>query len=252
MRDADFVAEEELLRQVESLKSDLPRAYDERAFRHALKVLRRRNRVPLLWIAIWGWLVLVGLIVANYLIFRAFGVNYFAWYIDNGAVIAIALAFISALVDLDREPDHIAAHPWSYLSSWVLMLMKISLTWSPVFARPTVESTRYRSVFLDWLFSHIAFGLYALALAGYLLVAAPLQYWLNLVTGAPARAAIGAPIKITDHRTYEGDREIRTLIEMPRNKPLPADFAEIGFGSKPVTATAAVSAGVLWLLSQLF
>lgn len=266
LRGLDYAAENDALRRLdealatldeaqgrdEPLRSRDPREYARLAGNTA-RPFRRRNVAPLAWSALAGWAFLAVLIAANYLVFRTLGENYFRWYLENGAVIAVALAFVSVLMELDRVPNLVSAHPLGYMGAWAQVLSEVMTAWIPVFEPPFPESTRVRSLVLDTLLSWLVFVLYVAALLGYALVVAPLQYWLNLAVGAPARSAVGSSVKAVVER--ETRTTTMTLVpaagarEPGGTKGIERE--EIGFGRRPVAATAAISAGILLIFSRV-
>ena len=45
--------------------------------------------------------------------------NYLRWYAESGSVIALVFAFVARTVDLDQEPELVAAEPNVYLGAWL-------------------------------------------------------------------------------------------------------------------------------------
>ena len=88
---------------------------------------------------------------------------------------------------------------------------------------------------------------FALATLAWLLLVVPLQYFLYLVTGAPARVACASPtrasVEIKAKETIYGE----TL----KSDALAEGAMESGFSAKPVTFTAAITTAVLFAVSQL-
>jgi hypothetical protein len=73
------------------------------------------------------------------------------------------------------------------------------------------------------------------------------QYFLYLVTGAPARVACASPTK-----AWVKDEERQTMIsEALKSEAMPKGAIESGFTAKPVTFTAAITTAVLFAVSQL-
>ena len=60
---------------------------------------------------------IVALVAANYAVFRLLDHNYFRWYLDHGAELALALSLVALAVDLDRDPTLVAANS-ILLRSW--------------------------------------------------------------------------------------------------------------------------------------
>jgi hypothetical protein len=81
----------------------------------------------------------------------------------------------------------------------------------------------------------------------WLVVVVPIQYFVYLVTGAPAREACGSPARVFFKR--EGDE--LAFREALKDEELPKGAVESGFSSRPVSFTAAVTAAVLFVTSLL-
>jgi hypothetical protein len=87
-----------------------------------------------------------------------------------------------------------------------------------------------------------------LATLAWLLLVVPLQYFVYLVTGAPARVACASPT-----RTWVGSEgtQSTTVAEALKSDALPKGAIESGLTAKPVTFTAAITTAVLFAVSQL-
>ena len=182
---------------------------------------------------------IVALVAANYVVFRLFDRNYFRWYLDHGAVLALALSLIALAVDLDRDPTLVAAHPGRYSAGWLAVVGETLVYLS----RDVAEN---RAVgFLDMLFTGLYGLAFAVVAACWIAVVAPLQYFITLVTGAPARGAV-----VSRRMWVERSGKTVSLIHGPAAK-MPTGAEEIGLGRRPVTVTSSVTAGVLFVFSLL-
>jgi hypothetical protein len=87
-----------------------------------------------------------------------------------------------------------------------------------------------------------------IALIGFawLLVIAPIQYFVTLLTGAPARVALGSKTGVS--AITEGD--LTTIITGTVDPPLGAKPVGL-LKDNAVTVTSAITAGFLFLLSKL-
>jgi hypothetical protein len=92
----------------------------------------------------------------------------------------------------------------------------------------------------------IVVGLYV-ALAAWVLLVAPAQYFVYLVAGAPAREALASPRRLW-LRVTPGETEFATDSKL---NAVPEDASESGFTAKPVTFTAALAAVLLFALDQI-
>ncbi len=202
----------------------------------------------------------------NFVVFAAFGGAYLDWYLQNGSIIAFVFAVVAVAIDLDREWNLIAAHPLNFLTGIgqlvTQVLMAIRQLLSPAWADAKLAEmgggygslqSRYRSPTLDSAVTILFALTFIAAMLAWALVVAPLQYWVNLLCGAPARTGLAS-----QDRTYREDRDglIRLVLE-PETKGELEDAHKSGtvsvlsFASKPVTFTAAIAAAVLWAVSQL-
>jgi hypothetical protein len=251
MRRPDFTAEDALLKAHKEGGASVPDQADA-LMRGIIRSHRRANRAPLFWLAIAGWAAIAGAIAINSMAFNLlFSVNYIGWFIENGALISISVGAIAAVLDLDWDEELVAAFPLNYFAALLLVLTRVAFAWGTVFAPPEPISTRYRSVVLDLVFANLALVAFVSAVAIYVIVVAPLQYFVNLIAGAPARAARGSGLRPVVRRSANasGGTTIH-LEEVDRNAALPADGTEFGFGVKPVTSTVAISAALLLAVSQ--
>lgn len=192
------------------------------------------GRLALLGLALEG-----GLLLANYWIFGLFGEEYFRWYLLYGGAFALVFALISGAIDLDRYDGLVAAAPGRYLAAWMDVVGSIFSWWST-----SLGSTK-RPPSADILPTALIALVASLALIGWVVVIAPLQYLVTLLCGAPARLAIASDRKFVVSRS----EEIIVWRAMPVDRPTPEGATEIGFRTKPVTFANAIAAGVLWGIS---
>jgi hypothetical protein len=137
----------------------------------------------------------------NWLWFDLVGSDYLEWFVDNGTLIALAFALVSVAVDLNRHSGLIAATPSGFVAAILGVFAELGESLGSLFAKPRADvdlwdsglatlTSRYRSKALDTVFGGIFLGLFFVVMAGWLFVVAPLQYFLNLPCGAPARMAL--------------------------------------------------------------
>ena len=191
-----------------------------------------------------GWTILGVAIAANYLVFRAFlDTNYFSWYLANGALISLVFGFVSLAVRLDDYPNLVSSNPMRYLYACLTLNLHLFVAWNQVIAvDPEHASGLLLSKLFDLVISLLAWIAVAVAFVGWLLVVAPIQYIPYAVLGAPARNALRNP------SGPAFDPETDTTI------PVSAEASKtghvIGYVEKPVALTAALTAAVLWTLSE--
>jgi hypothetical protein len=212
------------------------------------KPLTEYSRRAKLWVPLIGWAVILAVIAVDYAVFSAFGVNYFRWYIDNGAIIALIFGLVTVVLDLNRLQQLISVHPGEYAGDLSFLLAEISWLFFALDDRFRADTFWYRSLGLDRFFNLIVLAIYVVAMAAYVVVVAPLQYWVNIVCGAPARIALSSPTKGVRVDENANSRLTRFPIEKPIDE---STTHELGFRARPVSATAAIAAAVLWIVSQL-
>lgn len=183
---------------------------------------------------------IAALVAANYGVFRVLDHDYFRWYLDHGAELALGLSLVALAVDLDRDPTLVAAHPSRYSAGWLALVGTTFLyLGDDVLRNPRVGT--FDSLFI--MLFDLAFAAVALC---WLTVVAPLQYVITVVTGAPARGAL-ASRRIWVERS---DKRVLLLKKGPAVK-MPDGAEEIGFAGRPVTVTSSITASALFVVSLL-
>lgn len=100
---------------------------------------------------------------------------------------------------------------------------------------------------IDSLFAALFALTFGLASIAWLVIVAPLQYFVYLLTGTPAREACASPGRVWFKREGNLDQVGDTL----KSDAVPEGAVESGFSARPVTFTAAITAGVLFAVSKL-
>jgi hypothetical protein len=213
---------------------------------------RRTVRAELVGIA-----ALAALAGFDSLWFAALGENYFRWYIDNGAVIALLFGVVAASVDLDTHPALIAASPRGFIRGVVGVILELTLSLRILFGGAwRAESAR---PWPDRALARMFRAIFTAAMCAWALVVAPLQYVVNLVCGAPGRMALAAERTVWRVKVGTGATEYvegaRDLSEDGRRSLAGARqegrAREITFATRPVTFAAAIAAALLFGASQL-
>jgi len=205
--------------------------------------------------ALGGWAILGLILAADMLVFAWLGASYPAWYLANGALLAFGVSLLSAVgIELDRAHDLISAHPGYYLWGWVRVGSAWSEVWDPTQLQPRVPTIGARSVTADRLISRSMLLLARVALVGWFLVAGPLQYVLNLLCGAPARAALGSGQVVWEWEERSADDQVvglRTVSHSASDAKPDRAAQRVGWDVKPVSATYAVAGFVLFAVGRL-
>lgn len=224
-----------------------------------------------------GVLVLIGVVVLWQVAFdRWFNESYVGWYLSNGALISVLLALMSSTNDLNTNHGLISSHPFHYVAGTTLMFAVVSLSGRalagrraslPVLSRVFMTSRHNKPAvrayaWVRWVIEATAFALsvgmmviFMVAMwvvqASWLLFVVPLQYFVTLVCGAPARFALQSDERawVERHPTDSGGTRVSLTYGSRAN--MPKEATESGWTAKPVTFTAVVSAAVLLLLSRV-
>jgi hypothetical protein len=232
---------------------------------------RARRRAMLrfeLPVAATGLVILAALAAINYLWLGALGVDYFDSYLESGFLVSLVFGVVAVAIDLDSQPNLIAAHPGIYLAETFVLLRNLAGALEVLFERPRSERTlaqaglavmgyRYRLRTLDLALSWLFMLSFAAATLAWALLIAPLQYWLYLVCAAPAREALASSKTLWVVRSATGNellfapkdpnefekRELQKAHEQ-------GDMTEVGFAAKPVSFTAAIATAVLFGISR--
>lgn len=233
---------------------------------------RARRRAMLqfeLPVAVQGLLIIAAISAINSVWLKALGVDYLDSYLQSGFLVALLFGIVAVAIDLDSNPNLIAAHPFGYGGGVLELLSKLYAALSNVLRPPRSDRRlaeaglpfmgfRYRSRTLDLALNLLFTWSFFAATVAWALLVAPLQYWVNLVCGAPAREALASSKTLwvvrSAHRTellfahkdpnqFEED-ELRKAHER-------GEMTEVGFAAKPVSFTAAISAAVLFGISEL-
>jgi hypothetical protein len=209
---------------------------------------------------IGGLAVLLAVAGLNALWFHAAGESYLEWFLDNGAIVALVFGVVSAAVDLDSHPDLIAAAPLHYARGVVGAIgLEVTMAFWALSGdeRSDAElATGPRLRLLDMVLAMAFMGCLALALFAWAVVVAPLQYFVNLVCGAPARVALASGTtawrvrRDALHTEYlKAPKGLADAgLEQARER---GDAVEVTWAAKPVTVTAAIAAALLFGASQL-
>ena len=175
-------------------------------------------------------------LAADYLLFRfAFHTNYFHWYIVYGGAFALALTVFSVAVELDDEPNLVAADPSDYVGAW-FFFFGISFFWlrGVVTARPENHAEMFDPV-ITAPFAVV----WMVAVFAWLLIITPALYFITFVCGAPIR------------QTRSTTSEVLIQV-IPRDQGAGRTLnVGLNVKKKPVSATNAIAAAVLFGLSFL-
>jgi hypothetical protein len=181
---------------------------------------------------------IAAVLAANYLLFKlAFDTNYFRWYVAYGAAFALALTVFSVVVELDDEPNLIAADPSDYAGAW-LAFFGFGFFWLYNIVKGAKPETRAES--FDGPITALFVVAWMIAVFAWLVIIVPALYFITLVCGAPIRQT-------------RATTSVILIQAIPRDVQRSAERRTFNIGlnikKKPVTATSAIAAALLYGLS---
>lgn len=220
-----------------------------------------------------GGAVSLVLIVALILFYRwafyhLFNQVYLRTYIKYGYLMMLAFTFLTLVVDLDDNRDLISPHPFRYLKAcWRALRvpaytvggdwrLETKETHAPFDADAKQTETIWDKLLqpfkafsdiFDLFVSGAFFIIFIVVIFIWLLLVAPLQYFIFLFCGAPVRVLMrqkGKPL----HAPYEASASEARVQEQSAASATDLDSTV----SKPVRMTAALAVAVLWMLSIVF
>jgi hypothetical protein len=201
--------------------------------------------------ALLGLAGFAALIAADELVLRAlFGTHYLSWYLENGAIVSLVVAFVTlAWGDLNDVPSLISAHPLEYGAAHVALCVLPSQSLAAILAprRDRPQTAPIGLPVLDAILTVAVTIVLLAAFVAFVLVVAPIQYFVYLVAGAPGREAYASP-----ERAWYRIRAREILVESgPRTDELPAGADESAYTAQPVTLTAVLAPGLLFVTQQV-
>lgn len=184
--------------------------------------------LDILWLA--GLAALVG---AAWLIFGRFGANYLHFWQGSGALIGLGITAASwAWGSVDRHPGLVSANPRIFASS------ALQLAGLPLVAFGGHLRAKAQVPVFDRVAILPAAAIFAAAVTGWLLLIAPAQYFVFLVTAAPSRVA-----QASDYRVFAffgRDGRLRTAEQ--NSAPPDAGWWDASMRDRPVSMAGAFTA----------
>jgi hypothetical protein len=179
------------------------------------------NRGKRHWQTLISLLLIIGLIFLNRWLFRIwFDIDYIRWYLDNGALFSIVFGFVGlAGAKPDESIGLISLNPARYLEA-VFDLT----TWPLLAASEALDSSQYgRSLANSLLLVPLSFILLGGVIL-FLIVGAPLQYFIHAVCGAPGRAVHDA-VGVRSYWIVQGDKIRTRIVKSPKGE-LPDELVD--------------------------
>lgn len=199
-----------------------------------------------------GLAAFVGLIAADELVLRAlFGTDYVGWYLANGVIVSFVVTVATlAWSDLNDLPGLISAHPLEYAAAHVALCVLPSQSLAAILAPRGATRSQTAPIglpVLDAILTAAVTVVLLAAFAVFILVVAPIQYFVYLIAGAPGREACASP-----ERAWYSIRAREILVESgSRSAELPAGAEESAYTARPVTLTAAIASAILFATQQV-
>lgn len=205
---------------------------------------------PLLYLAF-----LAGIVTINWLLFRyIFDQNYFIWYITNGTLIGIIVGFTASIWEgLDSRNQLLSAHPGYYIQGcFGLMAAFFASVAFTAEQDPDYKTdqalNRWFNFGLDTINGFVVILFMSFALLAWLVVVAPLNYFMTLLTGAIARKEILGKYK----RAIAIQTDTRFILtSISRKEKLPDHAVNISLAVKPFAITQTITALVLFVANKL-
>jgi hypothetical protein len=195
-----------------------------------------------------GFAVLAALIaIDRWLFSELLGGDYLGWYRANADRLAFTLA-LAAIVwgdEMERHTGLISTNPLHQLGAYS-QLMGVTLFTLGTAFRPSRKAGARASAF-DVLLALPLLVLFVAAVLAWLLFVAPLQYFVQMICGAPSRVALAG-----DRRTIAGWDGVKLATkEIARAEETPAGWWGSVFASKPVKLTSAFATMLMIALKTL-
>lgn len=194
------------------------------------------------------FLALAAICVVNSLIIQKFFSvslkRYLEWYVAAGPFIGLALvAFGAAWDGLDKNVGLVSANPSTYIEACR------NLVGLPVLALGghLITKNRGRVNLWDALFGLPLIFLFIVACLAWLILIAPLQYFLFLVCAAPSRLVLSSRYLLQAEFKNENFTYTENKAQDPNNKTA----WEASMRGKPVTIANAFGTAVLFLIGYL-
>jgi hypothetical protein len=185
--------------------------------------------------------------IFTYWIFRwCFDLNYLHWYVDAGPFIGLATAaFGAAWGGLDKNTGLVSANPLDYVGGCFQVIgLPIYVFGGHIKSEnqprplPVWESLLVLPLIL----------VFVVAALGWLLLIAPIQYFVFLVCGAPSRIATTSSLRV--YARLDG-RKLRLGDQSDRDLA-PDNWWDASMKNQPVTLANAFSAAALLLAGQFW
>ena len=172
----------------------------------------------------------------NEVLFRLIGqISYVEWFIKNGSQIGVIGTLVTLVWDLNKHTGLISASPSQYVGSYFQLLgmtyLSLGTQMAPKNRRKDKTISFFDSIFLVFI-NLILAKLYFL----WMIVVAPIQYFVILILGATGRVFLESNVRVI----AKFDNTQLQHQEIPNDEELPKSWMDVSYSSKPVTLTIAL------------
>lgn len=194
-----------------------------------------------------GITLLLGLSLLNHWVFQTWlSISYLQWYLGKGSVIAVSTTVVSlAWGDINKHTGLISAHAFAYLGA------SLQLVGLPIFALGThlrTDADNPKPIFsFDLLITIPLVLALAVGLLIWFLTIVPLQYFVYLVCGAPARFFA----RSSRQAIAQIDGVRIEVAEIKADEKIPQGWWNASLGQKPVALTNLLVAPFFVLLTWM-
>lgn len=196
--------------------------------------------------------IMLALIGLNWFLFRYFKARYFLWYLKSGPIISLAAGFLAPTwTKLKARLGLVSAHPAVYFGACLQILGVFFVSMAQPLRRSQKTSENIVDIgdgplmrlFDNLIYPILVFVMAILSFAWVILVA-PLSYFVTLIAGVPARQSLrGNIISVAE---YKGQVDVQT-----DSNPI-RDPAYVSFAQDPFAMTQALTALVLFVANLVY
>ncbi len=201
---------------------------------------------------IGAFLAIPLLIAVNWLAFGVFSEkSYLAWYLQAGTVISLATGFLGLIWEnLAARKALISANPAEYFGACLQLTGAFCYSLGTHHRSPK-EKRISQNASLEKVWDGGMMLLLTIPIIGivvmWVIVVAPLNYLVTLVSGAPARRALNVPVR---RAVAVEDGHLMSVSEGGGEAGVLGTPNDISFGRNPLAVTQAMNALVLWALRE--
>jgi hypothetical protein len=203
-----------------------------------------------------AYLAIPVLLLFNWWMFKAlFGVGYYRWYLNNGALIGVATGFIALIwEDLEGREGLVALNPVEYFGAALQLAGVVAYSIGTSLTTPSRQQEKagcltQLAIIWDALASTFLGMLMLAAVLVWLVVASPLQWVVTIFAGAPARRQLRGGMARTVV-VEEGNQ--MTIGEARANQPAPRNVIDVSLARKPFAVTQALIALIFFLMDAIW